>query len=169
MVAKIVYLRRYYHFGPHRIAMYLKRYHEIVVSPSGIWRILKRLEMSRLPSSQRYKRQKERWKRYEKPLPGHAVQVDVKFIAPFAGSRKKHYQFTAIDDCTRLRVLKIYERLNQKTAIDFVDYALGETPLPGPAAPDGQWPRVRGGLPLACPRQRSGSRLHQALDSAPQR
>jgi hypothetical protein len=33
--AKIVYLRRYYHFGPHRIAMYLKRYHEIVVSPPG--------------------------------------------------------------------------------------------------------------------------------------
>jgi hypothetical protein len=92
--------------------MYLKRYHEIVVSPSGIWRILRRLEMSRLPSSQRYKRQKERWKRYERPLPGHTVQVDLKFIAPIAGSRKKRYQFTAIDDCNRLRVLKIHDRLN---------------------------------------------------------
>ncbi|MFI5287635.1 MAG: helix-turn-helix domain-containing protein, partial [Candidatus Dormibacteria bacterium] len=129
VVAKIVHLRRYYHFGPHRIAMYLKRYHEIVVSPSGIWRILRRLEMSRLPSSQRYKPHKERWKRYEKPLPGHAVQVDVKFIAPIGGSRKKHYQFTAIDDCTRLRVLKIYDRLNQKTAIDFVEYTLEKLPF----------------------------------------
>jgi hypothetical protein len=35
-----------------------------------------------------------------------------------AGSRQKHYQFTAIDDCTRLRVLKIYSRLNQRTAIE---------------------------------------------------
>lgn len=42
--------------------------------PSGIWRILKRLDMSRLPASQRYRRHTDRWKRYEKPLPGHLVQ-----------------------------------------------------------------------------------------------
>src|ERR1019366_3339649 len=78
VVGKIIYLRQNYHFGPRKIAMYLERYHEIKVSPSGIWRILKRLDMSRLPASQRYKRHKERWKRYEKPQPGHRVQVDVK-------------------------------------------------------------------------------------------
>jgi transposase len=50
VVGKIVYLRQNYHFGPHKIAMYLERYHEIKVSPSGIWRILKRLDMSRLPA-----------------------------------------------------------------------------------------------------------------------
>jgi len=45
------------------------------------------------------------------------VQIDVKFIAPLAASsRKKYYQFTAIDDCTRVRVLRIYDQLNQKTA-----------------------------------------------------
>ena len=71
--------------------MYLERYHEIKVSPSGIWRILKRLDMSRLPASQRYKRHKERWKRYEKPQPGHRVQVDVKFVAPTGGTKRKHY------------------------------------------------------------------------------
>ena len=42
---------------------YLKRYHDIELSPSGIWRILHRLDMSRLPSSQRYRRHRERWKR----------------------------------------------------------------------------------------------------------
>jgi transposase InsO family protein len=62
--------------------------------------------------------------------PGHAVQVDVKFIAPLASSsKKKYYQFTAIDDCTRLRVLRIYDRLNQKTAIQFVDYLLDKLPF----------------------------------------
>jgi len=85
VVGKIVYLRRSYHFGPHKIAMYLKRYHDIQISPSGVWRILKRLEMSRLPSSQRYRRHVDRWKRYERPLPGHRVQIDVKFIAPLRG------------------------------------------------------------------------------------
>ncbi|PZR67262.1 MAG: IS481 family transposase, partial [Candidatus Dormiibacter spiritus] len=36
---------------------------------------------------------------------------------------------TAIDDCTRLRVLKIYSRLNQKTAIEFIDYVLEKLPF----------------------------------------
>jgi len=117
VVGKILYLRQHYHFGPAKIAMYLKRYHEVSVSPSGVWRILKRVDMNRLPTSQRYMRHRERWKRYEKPQPGHCVQLDVKFIEPMKGVRKKHYWFTAIDDCTRRRVLEIYERLNQKTAI----------------------------------------------------
>jgi transposase InsO family protein len=129
VVGKVIYLRQTYHFGPHKIAMYLKRYHDIELSPSGIWRILKRLDMSRLPSSQRYRRQRERWKRYEKPEPGHRVQVDVKFISPLPGSRRKYYQFTAIDDCTRLRVLRIYDRLNQKTAVQFLDYVLAKLPF----------------------------------------
>jgi len=129
VVGKIIYLRQAYHFGPHKIAMYLKRYHDIELSPSGTWRILHRLDMSRLPSSQRYRRHRERWKRYEKPEPGHRVQIDVKFIAPLPGSRRKYYQFTAIDDCTRLRVLRIYDRLNQQTAIQFLDYVLAKLPF----------------------------------------
>jgi transposase len=132
VVGKIVYLRQTYHFGPHKIAMYLKRYHDIQISPSGIWRILRRLDMSRLPASQRYQCHVDRWS-YEKPLPGHRVQMDVNFIAPLQGSRRKHYQFTAIDDCTRIRVLRIYDRLNdrlnQKTAIQFVDHVLEKLPF----------------------------------------
>jgi transposase len=69
VVGKIVYLRSNYHFGPHKIAMYLRRYHDITTSPSGVWRILKRLDMSRLPASQRYKRHKDRWKHSRKPCP----------------------------------------------------------------------------------------------------
>jgi transposase InsO family protein len=57
------------------------------------------------------------------------VQIDVKFVAPLRGSRKKHYQFTAIDDCTRIRVLRIYDRWNQTTAIRFVDYVLEKLPF----------------------------------------
>lgn len=129
VVAKIVYLRRYYHFGPLKISMYLKRYHDIEIGHSAVWRILKRLDMSRLPANQRHKRYETRWKRYEKPEPGHRVQIDVKFIEPIAGSRKKHYQFTAIDDCTRLRVLRIYPKNNQNTAIQFVDYVLERLPF----------------------------------------
>jgi hypothetical protein len=109
----------------------------VIISNSGVWRILKRVELNRLPASQRYQRRDRRWKRYEKPLPGHRVQIDVKFIqplpaadgAPPARTRRRFYQFTAIDDCTRLRVLRLYPALNQKTAIQFVDYVLERLPF----------------------------------------
>jgi len=129
VVGKIIYLRQNYHFGPAKIAMYLKRYHDIEISKSGVWRILARLELNRLPASQKHKTYQRRWKRYEKPQPGHAVQMDVKFITPVGGAGKRFYQFTAIDDCTRLRVLKIYPRCNQKTAIQFLDYLLAKLPF----------------------------------------
>ena len=88
VVGKIIYLRQHYHFGPSKISMYLRRYHDVAISNSGVWRILKRLDMNRLPSSQRYKPHAQRWKRYEKQQPGHRVQIDVKFIAPLGGSRR---------------------------------------------------------------------------------
>ena len=40
VIEKILWLRQQYHFGPDKIAMYLKRYHDITISPSGVWRIL---------------------------------------------------------------------------------------------------------------------------------
>ena len=129
VVGKVIHLRKNYHFGSQKIAMYLKRYHDIDISVSGVWRILKRLDMSRLPASKRYVRHERRWKLYEKPLPGHQVQIDVKFVAPLGGAKKRYYQFTAIDDCTRLRILRIYERLNQKTAIQFADDVLEKLPF----------------------------------------
>lgn len=145
VVEKIIHLRQHYHFGPRKIAMYLQRYHDVTISVSGVWRVLHRLGMGRLPSSQRYKRHDLRWKRYEKQRPGHRVQIDVKFVEPLPSAsstkpdspkpvpgrrRRKHYQFTAIDDCTRLRVLRIYERNNQKAAIQFLDYVLSQLPFP---------------------------------------
>jgi transposase len=54
VVGKIIYLRQHDHFGSAKIAMYLKRYHEVQISSSGVWRILKRLELNRPPASQRY-------------------------------------------------------------------------------------------------------------------
>ncbi len=115
--------------GAHRLSLGGGEYPQGPrLPPEG--RILKRVGMNRLPASQRHKRHEKRWQRYEKPLPGHQVQIDVKFIEPLKGSRKKrYYQFTAIDDCTRLRILKIYERCNQKSAISFADYVLEKLPF----------------------------------------
>ncbi len=34
-----------------------------------------------------------------------------------------------MDDCTRIRILKIYERNTQQTTITFVDYVLSKLPF----------------------------------------
>ncbi|MFJ5829524.1 helix-turn-helix domain-containing protein [Streptomyces sp. NPDC093089] len=82
VVNEIVYLRQYYHFGPMKIKMCLKRYHDIDIACSAVYRILKKLGMNRLPAAQRYQRHDKRYTRYEKQLPGNRVQIDVKFIEP---------------------------------------------------------------------------------------
>ncbi|MFE2648179.1 helix-turn-helix domain-containing protein [Streptomyces nigra] len=39
VVEKILRLRRQYHFGPEKIAMYAQRYHDVAISTSGVWRL----------------------------------------------------------------------------------------------------------------------------------
>ena len=46
-----------------------------------------------------------------------------------SGTRRRFYQFTAIDDCTRIRVLKVYDACNQRTAIAFIDDVLRRLPF----------------------------------------
>ena len=121
VVSKILYLRQHYHFGPGRIAAYVRRFHGIAIAGSSVHRILTRHGMPRLPANQKHQPHGKRWQRYEKPQPGHRLQLDVKFLERIPGTRRRLYQFTAIDDCTRVRVLKIYDACNQRTAIRFID------------------------------------------------
>jgi transposase InsO family protein len=129
VVSKILYLRQHYHFGPARIAAYLHRFHQIVIARSSVHRILWRHGMNRLPANQKHQPHGKRWQRYEKPQPGHRLQLDVKFLERIPGTRRRLYQFTAIDDCTRIRVLKVYDACNQRTAILFIDEVLRRLPF----------------------------------------
>lgn len=129
VVSKILYLRQHYHFGPRRIAAYLKRFHRQVIAASSVHRILQRHGLNRLPANQKHRPHGKRWQRYEKPQPGHRLQVDVKFLERIPGTRTRLYQFTAIDDCTRIRVLKVFDACNQRTAIEFVDDVVRRLPF----------------------------------------
>ena len=77
VVGKIIHLCQNYHFGPAKISMYLKRYRDIKISNSGVWRILKLLDMNRLPASQKHKAHDKRWKRYEKQQPGFRAPTGI--------------------------------------------------------------------------------------------
>lgn len=129
VVSKILYLRQNYHFGAGRISAYLKRFHDVKIACSTVHRILVRHDMGRLPANQKHQPHRKRWKRYEKAQPGHRLQMDVKFLERIPGTRKRLYQFTAIDDCTRIRVLKIYDRCNQRTAIKFLNEVRNRLPF----------------------------------------
>ena len=101
IVEKVLYLRKTYRLGPIRIVWYLARYHAITISDAGVYRILKRHGLSRLPGGTRVR--KVHTKRYQQQVPGHQIQVDVKFLKFESkdGKPVKRYQYTAIDDATR--------------------------------------------------------------------
>ena len=129
IVDKVLHLRKTYHLGPIRIVWYLARYHAIKISEAGVSRILRRNGVSRLPRGTRLR--KIHTKRYNKQVPGHHIQMDVKFLT-FDGPRGeqiRRFQYTAIDDATRVRALKIYEKHTQANAIDFVDHIIEKFPF----------------------------------------
>lgn len=45
------------------------------------------------------------------------------------GKKVKRYQYTAIDDASRARALKIYNRHNQANAVKFVNYSTQKFPI----------------------------------------
>jgi len=59
-------------------------------------------------------------------IPGQSVQFDVKPVKLTSG---RLYPFTAIDEATRYRVLKIYDHNSIRSAIDFVDEVRKRLPV----------------------------------------
>ncbi len=45
------------------------------------------------------------------------------------GKKVKRYPYTVIDDATRIRALKVYERHPRRNAIDFVDHVIEKFPF----------------------------------------
>ena len=129
VIEKVLSLRKEYQLGSWRIKWYLERYHDIKISESSVYRILKRFGVERL-----YKKAARRSlhsKRYNKNTPGHHVQIDVKvlMLKNEKGQTTKRFQYTAIDDATRIRALQIYEHQNQANAIEFVNYVVKKFPF----------------------------------------
>ena len=121
--------RKEFQIGSMRIKYYLDRYHGISISESTVYRVLRANGVSHLPKTA--SRRAIHTKRYAKSVPGHHVQVDVKFLKfkDAAGKPIKRYQYTAIDDATRIRALQIYEKHNQDSAIKFIDYVIEKFPF----------------------------------------
>ena len=68
-------------------------------------------------------RRKKKYKKYSRPVPGDRVQMDTCKIAPGL------YQYTAIDDCTRYKVLRLYSRRTAANTLRFLDCVFEEMPF----------------------------------------
>jgi transposase len=125
----ILKLRKEQNLGSWRIKWYMERYHGINISESSVFRTLKRNNIK--PLERKVTRKAMYTKRYAKQTPGHHVQVDVKFLIFFneIGEKIKRFQYTAIDDATRIRTLKIYEKHNQISSISFIDHVVKKFPF----------------------------------------
>jgi hypothetical protein len=131
VVSKILYLRQHYHFGPGKIAAYLETCSRGVgglrlgASHSAAARHEPAAGQPQVPAA------RAPLDALREGAAGHRLQVDVKCLERIPGTRTRLYQFTAIDDCTRIRVLKIYDACNQGTAIRFLDECCdGSVPRP---------------------------------------
>ena len=109
IVDKVLYLRSKYHLGSIRIVWCLARYHDIKISDAGVTCILRRNGFGRLLRGTRMR--KVQAKRYNKQVPGH------------------RFQDTAIDEATRVRALKIYDKHTQANGQDFVDHIIEKFPF----------------------------------------
>jgi len=129
VIEKILELRAEQQLGALRIKYYLDRYHGIKVSESTVSRVLTSHGMGKLPKTA--PRRALHTKRYAKEVPGHHVQVDVKFVQlkNAEGKTVKRFQYTAIDDATRIRALQIFSEHNQTCAIQFMDYVIEKFPF----------------------------------------
>jgi transposase InsO family protein len=117
--------RRDLQFGAMRTRIWLKRVHHIRVATATIRRICR--DLGYAPVRRTEPRRSRHLILFSKKHPSDCVQVDVKEVK-VAG--QKCFQYTAIDDCTRYRVLRQYRRKYHGTSLDFLATVRQILPFP---------------------------------------
>lgn len=112
--------------GSQQIEMQLHR-QGVSVSRSTIQLVLRRRQMKN-PLKPKWKKKKSHRKRYEVPIPGWRVQVDVKYGPRIFGS-PGNFVYVAIDECTRWRFARAYSTLNQFMTVQFLEELKQKAPF----------------------------------------
>lgn len=107
--------------GSRRIQSELLRNYGFRLSRATLCKILRRLNVPPLRKSRMLRKHRHR---YERPIPGERIQMETCKIAPGL------YQYTAIDDCTRVRVLALYPRRSAANSLLFLEKVIEEMQFP---------------------------------------
>ena len=116
----ILDLRKRRKLGARRIQNELFREHDCSLSLATIHKVLTRHQVKPL----RPHRKKKDYIRYQRPIPGDRVQIDTCKIAPGI------YQYTAVDDCSRYRVLAVFSRRTAANTLLFLEQVVEDMPVP---------------------------------------
>lgn len=116
----ILTLREERKLGARRIQNELKRLHDLSLSLATIHKVLRRHGVKPLVR----RRRKTDIARYSRPVPGERVQMDTCKIGP------RRYQYTAVDDCTRYRVMALFSRRTAANTLRFLGQVVEEMPFP---------------------------------------
>jgi transposase InsO family protein len=68
-------------------------------------------------------------KRYELPIPGQRLQMDVKYV-PHQVEGKRAYTYVAVDECTRWRFAYTFDWLDHRATVDFLKMLKEACPFP---------------------------------------
>lgn len=85
-----------------------------------------------LAEEEKIKKKANKPKPYQRAeYPGQKIQIDVKFVPSYCVSNgKKYYQYTAIDECTRVVFREIYDEHSTYSSTDFLMKLIHEFRFP---------------------------------------
>ena len=118
-------LRQQTRYGPIRLQWLLWERHQLRVSRWAIYQALKRQGLV----TRGRRRHKKDYRLYTLPTPGQEIQIDSKHLCPRDPLQTRYFQYTAIDDCTRLRVLRIYDELTLNHSLEFLQEVVAHLPF----------------------------------------
>lgn len=119
--------RRELEYGAARTQVWLRRVHQIRLPRATISLAFRRLGLPRLPRRRKRAVRPRQLRLFERPDPGDCVQIDVKHVK-VRGQRA--YQYTALDDCTRVRVLRLHRQLSLRSSLEFLAELRRRLPFP---------------------------------------
>jgi transposase len=125
IIQRLKTLREQTGFGQKRLQLYLSIWYGIEIAENTIWKILKRSGVNMKET----KNKRRTVKPNEPSFPGDRIVIFVKkFEHPIAGER--YYYYDAVDECTHLRIGKLYYRHSTLSALDFVQFIIKAFPFP---------------------------------------
>lgn len=125
IVKKLKMLREQTGFGQKRLQLYLSIWYDVELAENTIWKILRRSGIDMKAT-----KGKRRVLKPNMPLfPGDRIMIFVKqFEHPI--QNRAFYYYAAVDECTHLRVGKVYGRHSTLSALDFVQTIITAFPFP---------------------------------------
>ncbi len=114
--------------GLDLVCLHMADKHRYARSASSLNRMMRKLGIGR--KKQRKKRHVP--KPYETPqVTGECIQIDVKYVPRncLVGGMPQLYQYTAVDECTRIRCRMIFEELSNWNSVKFLHHVRKKFPF----------------------------------------